>query len=417
MTAPLTRQGPLLLRNRDFALVWLGQVFAQGGTRVYQIGLLWWLLGQLPEHARGLASGAFLVVGALPSLLLVRPIGRLLDRAPSRRVMLRAELVACAVVTVLALFAFADSVALWAVYPVGLVLAVCQAVFDPCLSKSVPELVDEADIERAVGFEASTQSVANFAGAAFGAVLLATIGFAGAVALNAVTYALAAGCLWVARFRRVPAAAQGVAESGSGTGEPVGTWAFLGSLPGVRPLLGCFAAANFFATPTLLILPLYTRSVLHAGADTLSRLETALWLGLLVGAFAAGHVRVRGRTARFGAACIAAFALCLGVPGLVDASTAYLVALAVGGACLGMSNVKFTALFQRVVPDGVKGRFFAALQAAVSLTFPVAFLGFGALGDTVAPQVLCLVQAGGLVLVAGLLATMREPVATPGSAA
>lgn len=46
MTATFTpARGPLLLRNRNFALVWFGQVLSQGGSRIYQIGLLWWLVG------------------------------------------------------------------------------------------------------------------------------------------------------------------------------------------------------------------------------------------------------------------------------------------------------------------------------------------------------------------------------------
>ncbi|MBP2471283.1 MFS family permease [Crossiella equi] len=395
----------LLAHNRNFTLVWLGQVLSQGGTRLYQIALLWWLLGSLPEDTRGLASGAFLVMGALPPLLLVRHIGRFLDRAPSRAVMLRAELIACGVVTVLAVFASFDAVSPWAVYPVAIVLATTQAFFDPCLLKAMPELVEGKDIERAVGFGSSTQSVANFAGAAVGAAVIAGVGFAGAVWVNAATYAVAALCLLAAKFTPLPTAPGGAAAPAS----EGSTWSFLGSMPGVRPLLLCFAAANFFSAPTLLVLPLYTKLVLEQGAGTLAVLEAALWLGLLLGAFAAASIPTGDRVTRFGAGCIALFAVCLGVPGLLVNGWLYGVLLAASGVCLGVSNVKFTALFQAVVPNEVKGRFFAALQAAVSLTFPVAFLVFGAVGDAVSPQLLALAQAAGLLVVAATFLKLREP--------
>ncbi|MER7859102.1 MFS transporter [Amycolatopsis japonica] len=392
-----------MFRNKHFAAVWLGQVLSQGGTRIYQIALLWWLLGQLPEASRGLSAGAFLVVGALPSLLLAGRVGRSIDELPARRVMLRSEVIAGVLVSGLAALAFLDSVPVWLVYPVGLALATCQAFFDPCLLKALPELVDGQDMERAVSFGASTQSVANFVGAAFGAGLLATVGFAGAVAVNAVTYAVAAVCLFWARFT-IPAPVPAAASE-----RKLSTWAFLGSLPGVRPLLVCFAALNFFSTPTLLVLPLYTKSVLQQGAGMLAALESALWLGLLLGAFGAVRVPIRGRITQFGAVCIGVFGLFLAIPGLVVSGSVSLATLALAGFCLGVSNVKFTTLFQTVVPPEAKGRFFAAMMASVTATFPVAFLVFGAIGDAASPRLLCLIQAAGLLLIGIALSRLPDP--------
>ncbi|GLZ30014.1 MFS transporter [Lentzea sp. NBRC 105346] len=385
--------------SRDFRLVWLGQVLSQGGTRCYQIALLWWLLGELPASSRGLAAGAFLVVGALPSVVLVGQIGRLISRVPSRTVMLRAELIAFVFVAVLAIAAYRDAVPVWSVYVVGLVLATCQAFFDPTLMKSLPELVPAPEIQRAVGYGTSTQSVANFAGAAFGALLLASVGFPGAVLINALSYGVSVVCISLARFRELPAAPP----------PERGTWAFLGTLPGIRPLLLCFAFVNFFSAPTLLVLPLYTKSVLGLGPAVLASLEAALWLGLLVGAFVAPRVKVSGSVTRFGAVCVALFGVFLAVPGVAVSALVYVGTLFVSGFFLGVCNVKFTSLFQEVVPNSAKGRFFAALMASVSLTFPVAFLTFGAFGDLVNAQTLCLLQGFGLLALSFVLSRLREP--------
>ena len=48
------------------------------------------------------------------------------------------------------------------VFIVGAIIAICQAFIAPTLAKCVPELVDKEDIEGAVAFETSTQSMANF---------------------------------------------------------------------------------------------------------------------------------------------------------------------------------------------------------------------------------------------------------------
>lgn len=381
--------------TRDFRLVWFGQVLSQGGTRLYQIALLWWLLEQMPASSRGLAAGAFLVVGALPSLTLVGHIGRVISRVPSRTVMLRAEAVAFLAVSSLLLV---GDPPVWSVYVVGLVLATCQAFFDPTLMKALPELVSASDVPRAVSYGSSTQPVANFAGAAFGAVLLASVGFSGAVAVNALTYLISVVCLLMARF-----------SSGGGAPGERGTWAFLGTLPGVKPVMLVFAGVNFFSTPTVLVLPLYTKSVLGAGAGSLALLESAVWLGLILGALLAPRIPVRGSVTSFGAVCVALFGVFLAVPGVVVSLPVYVVTLALSGFCLGVCNVKFMTLFQQVVPDPLKGRFFAALTAVLSVTYPVAFLSFGVFGDLLGAQVLVLAQGAGLVALGVVLARLKAP--------
>lgn len=381
--------------TRDFRLVWLGQVLSQGGTRLYQIALLWWLLEQMPASSRGLAAGAFLVVGVLPSLTLVGYIGRVISRVPARTVMLRAEAVAFLAVSSLVLL---GDPPVWSVYVVGLVLAICQAFFDPTLMKALPELVSPADVPRAVGYGTSTQPVANFAGAAFGAVLLASVGFPGAVAVNALTYLISVCCLLMARFASVP-----------GVPGERGTWAFLGTLPGVKPVLLVFAGVNFFSTPTVLVLPLYTKSVLGAGAGSLALLESAVWFGLIAGALLAPRIPVRGSITSFGAACVALFGLFLAVPGVVVSLPVYVVTLVLSGFCLGVCNVKFMTLFQQVVPAEAKGRFFPALTAVLSITFPVAFLSFGVLGDLLGAQLLVVAQGVGLLALGAVLSRVKEP--------
>ncbi|MEU0881926.1 MFS transporter [Lentzea sp. NPDC005914] len=382
--------------TRSFRLVWLGQVLSQGGTRLYQIALLWWLLEQMPASSRGLAAGAFLVVGVLPSLTLVGYIGRVISQVPSRTVMLRAEAVAFLAVSSLVLV---GDPPVWSVYVVGLVLATCQAFFDPTLMKALPELVPASDVPRAVSYGSSTQPVANFAGAAFGAVLLASFGFSGAVVVNALTYLISVLCLLMARFATTPAA---------GTGER-GTWAFLGTLPGVKPIMLVFAGVNFFSTPTVLVLPLYTKSVLGGDAVSLALLESAVWLVLVCGALLAPRIPVRGSVTSFGAVCVALFGVFLAVPGVVVSLPVYLVALVFSGFCLGVCNVKFLTLFQQIVPAAAKGRFFAALTAVLSVTYPVAFLGFGVFGDLLGAQVLVLVQGAGLVALGVVLARLKAP--------
>lgn len=89
------------------------------------------------------------------------------------------------------------------------------------------------------------------------------------------------------------------------------------------------------------------------------------------------------------------------LPGLMIRSFVMLLALFVSGVALGVNNVKFVTLFQRMVDPSIKGRFFALMQALISFTFPISFFLFGLLGDIFSSPILCLIQGSGIIAIAG----------------
>ncbi|OEJ36075.1 MFS transporter [Streptomyces subrutilus] len=415
------RRAPLILRNRAFGAVWLGQVLTQGAVRMFQVGVSWWIVAYAVHDARGLASGLFMAVCTLPAVALAPVVARAVARFAHRSVLWTAAGLAGGAAAALALWAYGGGMPLATVYAAGLALATCQAFFDPCLTTSVPELVDDADIETATGFELSTQSLAGLGGALLGALTVDRAGVAGLAAGCAAAYLAAALLVASARFRTAAAAATASAAPDAVTApdDPEAPPAavpqrrtlrrILGDLPYVRRILVCFAAANLFTTAVFVVIPLYTRSVLQGGGGTVALLEAALGTGALVGAFTGA--RVPGRPTVAGAYCLGLMALALALPGLIAQRPVVAGCLAVAGWCAGAVSVRFVALFQRLVPTADKPGFFAVMQAVLGASLPVASLVFGTAGDVLSPQTLCLIQGIGLVPAACALALLGSPAA------
>ncbi|AOR36654.1 MFS transporter [Streptomyces fodineus] len=385
------RRLPLVLRNPSFGRVWAGQLLTQAASRMFQVGAVWWLVGFAGGEHRGLDSGLFLMVSTVPAVALAPVIARIVARHAHRTVLAGAASVAGAVAVTAAVLACSDALPMAAAYLVGLVLAGCQAVFDPCLTTSVPELVEDADIESATGFELSTQSVAGLCGGLLGPLVVDAGELAGVTATCGAAYLLAAVLIGSTRFpHRV--AGDGPAP------EPRTLRRVLAGLPFIRRVLVCFAAANVFTTAVYVVMPLYTREALHATGSTVASLETALGAGTLLGSFTGG--RLPGRPIAVGSVCLTVMAAALALPGLVAGHAAALASMAVAGWCVGVIGVRFVALFQRLVPAEDKPGFFAVMQAVLGATFPVSSLVFGALGDHLPARTLCLAQGAGLVPVA-----------------
>ncbi|GAA0272502.1 hypothetical protein GCM10010302_07620 [Streptomyces polychromogenes] len=404
------RRVPLVLRNRAFGAVWLGQVLTQAAVRMFQVGTAWWIVAYAVHDARGLASGLFMAACTLPAVALAPVVASAVARFAHRSLLRTAAALAGAASGALAAWAYAGGPPLATVYAAGLALAACQAFFDPCLTTSVPELVDDADIEAATGFELSTQSLAGLGGALLGALTVDRAGVAGLAAGCAAAYLGAALLVTGARFRTV-------APPGAGDDAPAGPAErrtlrrILGGLPYVRRILVCFTAANLFTTAVFVVIPLYTRSVLAGGGGTVALLEASLGTGALIGSFTG--TRVPGRPTVAGAWCLGLMALALALPGLVAHRPVVAGCLAVAGWCAGAVSVRFVALFQRLVPPADKPGFFAVMQAVLGASLPVASLAFGFAGDFVSPQSLCLVQGAGLVPAACALALLKSPTTVP----
>ncbi|MFB7255591.1 MFS transporter [Streptomyces nojiriensis] len=402
------RRAPLVLRNRAFGAVWLGQVLTQAAVRMFQVGVSWWIVAYAVPGARGLASGLFMAVCTLPAVALAPVVAGAVARIAHRSVLRTAAAVAGAASAALALWAYGGGLPLTTVYAAGLALATCQAFFDPCLTTSVPELVDDADIETATGFELSTQSLAGLSGALLGALAVDRAGVAGLAAGCAAAYLGAAVLVASARFRTV------AADGADGAAAPPRRRPLrriLAELPSVRRILICFTAANLFTAAVFVVIPLYTRSVLFGGGGTVALLEASLGTGALVGAFTG--TRVPGRPTVAGAWCLGLMALALALPGLFAQRPVFAGCLAVAGWCAGAVSVRFVALFQRMVPTADKPGFFAVMQAVLGASLPVASLVFGSAGDFLSPQTLCLVQGVGLLPAACALALLGSRTPDP----
>ncbi|MEU1309290.1 MFS transporter [Streptomyces cinnamoneus] len=408
MTTATTDEGrrlPLVLRNRAFGTVWLGQVLTQAAVRMFQVGVSWWLIAYAVSGGRGLASGLFMAVSTLPAVALAPVVARTVARFAHRSVLRTAAGAAGTAAAALAAWAYTSGLPLAAAYAATLALATCQAFFDPCLTTSVPELVDDEDIEAATGFEMSTQSLAGLGGALLGALIVDRAGVAGLAVGCAAAYLSAAVLIATARFRAADAPGED-AEQAAGNQQRT-LRGILADLPFVRRILICFTAANLFTTAVFVVIPLYTASVLHDGGGTVALLEASLGTGTLIGSFTGA--RVPGRPTVTGAWLLGAMAVVLAVPGLFAGRFVIAGCLVVAGWCVGVIGVRFVALFQRLVPAADKPGFFAVMQAVLGATFPLASLLFGLLGDQLSAQTLCLIQAAGLLPAACALALLREP--------
>jgi len=211
-----------------------------------------------------------------------------------------------------------------------------------------------------------------------GGLLVAAVGAAAAFGLNAASFFLSALFLAAARF----------AQSPPGKGKNlleniIEGFKYLKERPTIGPLLGLFGVVNFFTVSSLVFLPLYVRTALGAGSAAFGLLNSMMYLGMLLASLYAAVAPEPRTRAPLVAGGIFVMGLSYGLVGLSSSQLQSCGLLLTFGACLGLINVYLIVMFQRMIPDRLRGRIFSLINTVVYSLQPISYGVMGILADVV----------------------------------
>jgi len=394
----LSRFGSLLLdveplrQDRDFRLIWTGQVISSIGRQVTVVTLPYQLF---------LVTGSPLSIGALALVQLVPLLafslygGAVADAVDRRKLLLVTQSALALSSAALVVLAITPHVPVVLIYVVAFIAATVSSVDQPARTSAIPRLVPRRRLTMAIALNQAGFQTAGVVGPAVGGLLIATVGPGGAYLVDVVTYGASLAALLV--IAPIPPL-QGVVRPG-----------FAAMAEGLRfarsrpAILGTFIVdldAMIFGMPQALF-PVLALTVFHAGAEGYGLLAAAPAAGALIGALMTGwvsRVRMQGRAVYV---AVAVWGLAITAFGLATFSLPLaLVLLAVAGGADVVSAVFRATILQLATPDELRGRL-SALHGMVVTAGP-------RVGDMEATAVATAVSAqfsvvtGGLACLAGL---------------
>ena len=191
-----------LWRQREFRLLWGAQVVSTLGSHAVGIvvPLLILALTQSPA-AVGLASA----LGVIPYLLLVLPVGALIDRWDRRRVMIGANLGAALVALSVPVAIALDALTVGQLYWVAALHGTFGVFFNIAETASLPRVVAKLQLPQAVAQNQVGFASAAIAGPALGTWLYQSFGRALPFVVDAASYLGSAWALWRMRSDFSPA--------------------------------------------------------------------------------------------------------------------------------------------------------------------------------------------------------------------
>ena len=347
-----------VLRNGPFARYMAGEFISMLGTWMQQMAL-GWVLTALTTSAFTL--GLVNLASGLPMLALTMWGGVLADRFDKRIILLVSQVVQAAIAATIGWLVATNQITVLHIVIAGLCLGVSTAFEMPAASALVPELVPRDRLSAAIAVDRSMFHATRLAGPAVGGWLIGWLGTASAFYANALSF----GALMIALLTihpRPPGTAE--EEEMRQTGMKEGLRYVRGDAP-TRAMLLLLACATTCISPFFMIMmPLYSRHVLHVGADKHGLLMASSGLGAFAGSILLLSIPSHRRTAylRCAVAVIFAGMGSLALAQNLAVAIASMTGLTVGTATMfGLANT----IVQERAPDPLRGR----VSAIIGLSF------------------------------------------------
>lgn len=364
----------LMLRRPEFLTYLAAAIGTLTGLWLLETTLQWTVLASSGSSA---LVGLLYVAIFVPMVVLIVPVGLVIDRYGAKPLLLMSQGVWCSLMLAGATFSHLGWMNAHVAIALGVLDGMCTAMWTVPAQLVLGRVVRKELMPSAVGLGLLQFAAGRIIG---GSLAGATLSAGPTIALLLGATSAALGMVAALRVRenrsyeRRSLSPPWPAEIGQAL-----TWA-IGNRPAVS-LLALGGITALFTLDYVALLPAVSHTILHSGASGLGQMAAAGGVGLAVAAFIAdplGRFLGRGATICLSLSCTAIAMALLGASTSLDAS---LVLVALVAGCLGVFGANNNSLLQALAPPPMRGRILALYGLVVWVVFPIAAFATGSLAD------------------------------------
>ena len=382
----------LILRRPEFLAYLTAAISTITGLWLLETTLQWVVLTSSGSSA---LVGAVYVAIFIPVVILVVPVGLVIDRYGAKPLLFASQAVWCCLMVAGATLNHFG----WMNSQVVIVLAVldgvCNAMWTVPAQVILGRVVRKELMASAIGLGLLQFAAGRIIGGSLAAATLSAAGPTAALLLGAASAGI--GMVAALRVRENRSLERrSMAPPRPADIRQAFAWT-MGSGP-AKAILALGGMTALFTVAYLTVLPAVSRSILHAGPTGLGLMTAMGGVGLAVAAFVTDPLgRIVGRGAMI---CLAlgCAAIALAILGISASLVMSVAAVGVIAGCLGVFSATNNSLLQALSPPEMRGRVLAFYGLVVWVIFPLAALALGVLADRFGAS-LVLEAMGALTLV------------------
>ena len=376
------------LRHRNFRLFFIGQGISLIGTWMQSIAL-GWLVYRLTHSAFLLGVVGF--SGQIAVLLLAPFAGVVADRRNRHSLLILTQGVAMVQAFVLSYLVLTETVMIWHVIALSLVLGSVNAFDIPVRQSFFIEMIeDKNDLGNAIALNSSVVNGARLLGPSVAGLLIATVGEGLCFLINGLSYLAVIASLLLMRLVRKSVSPPGSRAWHDFTEGLKHVFLF----EPIRAIILLLGLMSLMGMPYVVLMPLFAKDILHGGPSALGFLMGGCGVGALTGALYLASRRGvlgLGKMIPIGASIFGFGLIAFSLSRNLFLSLPLMTVIGFGQIIeLAASNT----LLQTIVDNEQRGR--------VMGFFTVAFLGVAPIGSLIAGAMASVIGAPWTLFVGGV---------------
>jgi MFS family permease len=365
-----------VMASRDFRFLFSGSAASLLGDQFALIATPWLVLQFTGDP---LVLGIVLALEGIPRAAFMLLGGAITDRLSPRLIMLIADVLRFGLTGMMALIVFTDNIQIWMLYIFSLGFGLVAGLAIPAENSIVPMLVKEQDLQAGNSLIMGVTQLAGFVGPTIAGILIggysnSSFGISLAFALDAVSFAISAVCLWRIRMGISQYASAEIPEKESLWDSILTGMKYLWADPGLRIMFLVIVAVNFLLIgPIMVGIPILADQRLPEGAVAFGLLMSAFAGGSLAGYLIAGLLpRPDGSIMRMIIVVLLVFfGAVIGSLGFISSTWVDFCSLLLLGLGNGYIGIILITWIQTHTPKEMLGRMMSLLVFASNGLWPV----------------------------------------------
>lgn len=365
------------LWNKDFILLWQGQLVSYLGDVIYSFALSFWVLEVTGSTA---LMGIVTAVSMAPRLILGPLAGVWVDKLDRKKIIVICDLIRGIILTYIGVAAFMGTLKIWMVFAAGISSSICSAFFGPAVTSVKPDLVDSEEIVRANSITSFSQAGSSALGSMAGGVIYAFAGAPYMFLFDGISYLISA---FTEVFINVPKTQRKEKKLTFKEDFKEG-FSFIWNLKAFRTTFVICSAVNFFANAAfVLMVPMFSQSA-FLGVKRYGIAMAVASIGMMAGSVITGIVNVKPkyRYMAMAGSFLVESVICLFLP-VVKSFWPIVVFAPISCGLNMVGNTVFDSVCMIIIPEDKRGKVFSLIQTFSMGLTPIGIAVGGVLGQVI----------------------------------
>lgn len=361
--------------NRNFFLIWSGQLISQLGDKFYAIALAWWVLGK--THSPFI-MGLLMAASVLPGLILGPVAGGFIDRWNRKVILVITDLLRCGLVLIITLLSFWGTLQIWHIFSVAVIISLASAFYNPTIAAVLPQLVSKNDLSSANSLSQLIAGITTVLGPITGAAAIAFTGYTNVFLFNSVSFCLSGILAGLVRVSLKPNRLQKT----NLTSDIKSGIQFILSHRKVLIILIIIGITHLYFGSLTVVMPVLARQLSGIGIQNLGLLEMMVGFGMILGSLLLSlkKQKTNGTAWLFGAMLIMGtsfITVCIIRSLKIVSIVPFIGLMALVGLAVTIASVYWASLLQSNIPNEIAGRVFGISETIGNTALPIAYSLFG----------------------------------------